>query len=160
MKKLILLFVLTVSSVAFSQSTFKDDVDILQSVYGKEKTELVQKYMALSGTQADAFAKVYTDYEVERKTLGQKKIQIIQNYATSYQTLNDEVADKLASEMIDNNIAYDKLYAKYYKQSKKAIGAVNALKFIQLEIYLQTIIRLKIQTEIPFIGEMDLIKTN
>jgi hypothetical protein len=154
MKKLILALMLAISTVSFAQSTDKDDVDIVQAVYGKEKTELVSKFMALTGTQADAFAKVYDEYEVERKLLGQKKIQIIKDYAANYENLTDSSADKLAKESLDNNLAYDKLYAKYYDKSKKAIGAINAAKFIQLEVYLQTVIRMEIQTAVPFIGEM------
>ena len=57
-----------------------------------------------------------------------------------------------------NNIAYDKLYSSYYDKVKKAIGATNATKFIQLEIYLQTEIRSSLQNTIPFVGELEMTK--
>jgi hypothetical protein len=158
MKKVFLLFVLAVSSTAFSQSTMKDDIDIVQSVYGKSKAELVSQYMALTGVQATDFTKVYEAYEVERKKLGQEKIQLIDQYAIDYATLTDANADVIAKGVLKNNLAYDKLYSAYYEKVKKVIGAVNATKFIQLEIYLQTEIRSTIQNAIPFVGEIEMAK--
>jgi hypothetical protein len=155
MKKIILSILFLSTLGIYAQSSEQDDIDIVQAVYGKEKTELVSKYMALPADQVEAFSKVYAEYEAERKALGRQKIQIIKEYAASYVNMNEESADKIAKEALNNNMAYDKLQSKYYGKVKKEIGAVNALKFMQLENYLQTIIRLELQTEIPFIGELD-----
>ncbi|PWA08198.1 hypothetical protein [Flavobacterium laiguense] len=158
MKKVFLLFVLVVSSTAFAQSTMKEDVDVVQAVYGRSKAELVTQYMALTGVQATDFTKVYDAYEVERKKLGQEKIQLINQYATDYATMTDANADVLTKGALKNNLAYEKLYSTYYEKAKKAVGALNAAKFIQLEIYLQTEIRSSIQNAIPFVGELDMSK--
>jgi len=158
MKKVLLLLTVVFSTATFAQNSLKDDVDVVQSVYGKSKSELVSQYMALKGTQATDFAKIYDAYELERKKLGQEKIQLINQYATDYATLTDVKADAIAKQALKNNVAYDKLYSTYYEKAKKAIGAVNATKFIQLEIYLQTEIRSSLQNVIPFVGELDLTK--
>lgn len=64
------------SAATFAQSTLKDDVDVVQSLYGQSKSELVSKYLALTGVQATDFTKVYEAYEVERKKLGQEKFKL------------------------------------------------------------------------------------
>lgn len=156
MKKLGLILMMALASFSsFAQSSFKEDVEVIQSVYGKSKSELVKQYMNLSDAQAAAFAKVYDSYEAERKALGQTKFQLLNDYATNYETLTDAKADELAKGTLKNHIAYEKLYSKTYNQAKKAIGSINAAKFIQLEVYLQTIIRSEILEAIPFIGELD-----
>jgi hypothetical protein len=155
MKKLFLALALAISASTFAQSTMKEDVDIIQGVYGKSKKELVGGYMKLDSAQTVAFWKLYDEYEVERKALGQKKIQLINDYANNYATLTDAKADELAKASLKNNADYESLFSKYYEKNKKIIGAANAAKFIQLEIYLQTAIRSKIQDAIPFIGEID-----
>lgn len=161
MKKLSLILMMAAASFSsYAQSTFKEDVEVVQSVYGKSKSELVKQYMNLSDAQATAFAKVYDSYETERKALGQTKFQLINDYAANYETLTDAKADELAKGTLKNHIAYEKLYTKTYNQAKKAIGAINAAKFIQLEVYLQTIIRSEILEAIPFIGELDKSKVN
>jgi len=158
MKKLIVIFMLVISAGIFAQSSMKDDVEIVQAIYGKSKADLVTQYMALSGTEAQAFSKIYQEYEAERKSLGKKKIQIISDYATYYENLTDENADRLTKAALKNNLDYEKLYSKYYEKSKRVIGAINAAKFIQLEVYLQTQIQSEVQNSIPFIGEIDLTK--
>jgi hypothetical protein len=159
MKKLSLIFIMAIASFSsYAQSSFKEDVDVVQSIYGKSKSDLVKEYMNLSDTQAAAFTKVYDNYETERKALGQTKFQLINDYAVNYATLTDAKADELAKGTLKNNLGYEKLYDKTYGQAKKVIGAINAAKFIQLEVYLQTTIRNEIQNSIPFIGELDKTK--
>ena len=114
--------------------------------------------MALSGTQAAEYTKVYDAYEVERKKLRQEKIQLINQYASDYATFSDAKADLIAKGVLKNNAAYDKLYSAYYEKVKKAVGAINVMKFIQFEIYLQTEIRSSIQNAIHFVGELDMTK--
>lgn len=156
MKKLSLILIMVVTLFSsYAQSSFKEDLDVLQSVYGKSKSELVKQYMNLSDTQSSAFTKIYDDYEAKRKVLGQTKFQLINDYAANYETLTDAKADELAKGTLKNHIAYEKLYCKTYSKAKKAIGSINAAKFIQLEAYLQTIIRSEILEAIPFIGELD-----
>jgi hypothetical protein len=155
MKKLIFALAIFISTGAIAQSTMKEDVDIIQAKYGKSKKELMGAYMKLEGAQSDAFWKLYDQYEMERKALGQKKIQLLNEYAEHYGTLTNEKADELTKAMLANAMDYEKLFSKYYDKSKAVIGALNAAKFIQLEVYLQTSIRSEIQNAIPFIGEVD-----
>ena len=157
-KIIIVLAILFAVNFGYSQSSFKEDVDVVQSIYGKSKSDLMKEYMNLSDSQAALFAKVYDKYEEERKALGQVKFQLINNYAANYATLTDQKADELAKGILKNNLDYEKLYTKTYSQAKKAIGAINAAKFMQIEVYLQTIIRGEILDSIPFIGELEKTK--
>lgn len=160
MKKLLLVVAVAISSVSFAQSGAKEDVAVIQSLYGKEKQELVKTYMKLEGTQAAAFEKVYDKYEAERKLLGKKRMELIGEYADHFETLTDAKADAIVKATLKNNIAYENLYLKYFEQAKKAIGTLNAAKFIQLENALQTAVKADTQDAIPFIGEIDRTKKN
>ena len=155
MKKLILAVLVAFSTGAFAQSTMKEDVDIIQAHYGKSKKELVGAYMKMEGAQSEAFWKIYDQYEEERKALGREKIRIINDYAASYSSLTDVKADELGKAAMKNNMDFEKLTSKYYEKVKTAAGAMQAVKFIQLETYLQTAVRSAIQDAIPFIGELD-----
>jgi len=50
---------------------------------------------------------------------------------------------------------YSKLYDTYFKKFSAVTGGKNAAKLFQLETYLQTIVRLAIMNNIPFVGELD-----
>jgi len=156
MKKLFLFLAIIASTSIFAQST--DDVILVQSLYGKSKGDIIKDYLNLAEPQATAFQAVYDNYEAERKALGQKKIQIINDYAINYDKITDEKADELAKNNLKNNVDFEKLLSKAYGKAKKAVGPINAAKFIQLEQYFQTTIRSAVQDEIPFIGELEKTK--
>ena len=158
MKKVLLILLVTLTTGVFAQSTNKEDLDVIQGIYGKSKKELAAAYMAIPEAQSAAFWVVYDEFEVERKALGQAKVAVINDYATNYETLNDESADKIAKAALKNNMDYQKLFGKFYDKYKKAVGAVSAAKIIQFEIYMQTAVQTEIQNSIPFIGEMETLK--
>jgi F0F1-type ATP synthase membrane subunit b/b' len=156
MKKLFLFLAIIASTSIFAQST--DDVILVQSLYGKSKGDIIKDYLNLAEPQATAFQAIYDNYEAERKALGQKKMQIINDYAINYDKITDEKADELAKNNLKNNVDFEKLLSKAYGKAKKAVGPINAAKFIQLEQYFQTTIRSAVQDEIPFIGELEKTK--
>jgi hypothetical protein len=145
------------SSLVMAQSN-KEDVDMLQSMFGKNKKELVQAYMTIPEAQKAPFWAEYDKYENERKALGRDRIALIDDYANNYVTMDD----KKASELMDKKLKwvgeYTKLQKKYFGSMTKIIGGVQASKFFQLEDYIENNIRLMIQESIPFIDELDKTK--
>ncbi|QBN17684.1 hypothetical protein [Flavobacterium nackdongense] len=158
MKKVFLIVLVALTTGAFAQSTTKEDLEVIQGIYGKSKKELAAAYMAIPDAQASAFWKVYDEFEVERKALGKVKVAIIEDYASNYANLTNESADKIAKAALKNNMDYEKLFGKFYDKYKKAVGALTAAKMIQFENYMQTAVQSEIQDSIPFIGEMEAIK--
>jgi hypothetical protein len=142
--------------ISASAQLTKDDVNLVQSIYGKDKRDLMQQYMTFKDSAtARSFWKMYDAFEVERKKLGQDYIKILQDYADNYDKLSNNKADELVTKMSANNIAFENLYIRYYKKMKPVVGALKASQFIQLESYLRSVIKTSILDEIPFIGEID-----
>lgn len=158
MKKVFLLLLVAVTSGVFAQSTDKEDLEIIQGIYGKSKKELAQAYMAIPEAQSAAFWKIYDEFEVERKALGTAKVGIINDYAANFANLTDEAADKIATAGLKNNMDFQKLLTKYYGKYKKTVGAITAAKIIQFENYMQTTVQAEIQDAIPFVGEIEVLK--
>jgi hypothetical protein len=154
MKKLLVIAVMFVSFASVAQSN-KEDVDLIQSIYGKEKKAIVAEFIKLEGAQSDAFWKLYDEYENERKVLGKQRIALLERYASSYMTLDDANTDQLMKDMIALGTKTDKLIGTYYGKMKKASGVKAAAQFAQLESYLLSVIRANIFENIPFIGELN-----
>jgi len=154
MKKLFVLLAVCVSTFSYAQSN-KEDVDFIQSIYGKEKKNIVADFIKLEGTQKDAFWKLYDEYEVKRKELGQKRVALLEKYASSYGTMDDAATSQLIKETASLGAATDKLIVTYHKKMEKAAGVKAAAQFYQLEAYFLSVIRAAILENIPFIGELD-----
>jgi len=145
---------LFMSPFVMAQSN-KEDIDIIQSAFGKDKKELIRDYMGLPGKDSAAFWKLYDEYEDKRKVIGRERINLLEQYANGYQNLDNAKADKLATAILLNDAKYNTLYQTYYKKFSSILGAKNAAKFLQLEMYVQTYVRANVMREIPLIGELE-----
>jgi hypothetical protein len=154
MKKLFLMAALFTSVAALAQSN-KEDVDFIQSIFGKEKKIIVNDFITLEGARKDAFWKLYDEYETKRKELGQKRIALLEKYAATYSTMDDAATSQIIKETIALGAANDKLISGYHKKMEKAAGFKAAAQFYQIEVYFLSEIRAAILENIPFIGQLD-----
>ncbi len=156
MKKLFIFTasMMLISSFVMAQSN-KEDVDIIQSAFGKDKKELVRDYMELSAKDSAAFWKLYDEYEDKRKGIGRERINLLEQYATGYKNLDNAKAEKLATSILTNDAKYNTLHQTYFKKFSTILGAKNAAKFLQLEMYVQTYVRANVMREIPLIGDLE-----
>jgi len=154
MKHLMLLCIGTFIFLSSYAQSNKEDVDMIQAMYGKQKKEIAAEFIILPDAKKDAFWKIYDDYEAERKALGKKRINLIEKYANAYDTLTDKSTDAIIKETIAMQKSTDALIAKYYDKISKSVSVKPAAQFYQLEYYLLSMVRTEILTQIPFIGEL------
>src|SRR4051812_33390815 len=100
--KRLLLFSLAALCVlsSFAQSN-KEDVDLIQAMYGKEKKAIVADFIMTPDTaKKAAFWRLYDAYETERKNLGKKRIALLEKYANDYANMNEKSADDIMKQTI------------------------------------------------------------
>lgn len=154
MKKLLIVAIVLLSTAGFAQSN-KEDIEIIQSLYGKEKKAIVAEFIVLEGAQKDAFWKLYDEYETKRKELGKQRVGLLEKYAANYATMDDATTDQIIKEMTSLGAKTDKLIATYYGKMKKSSGVKAAAQFVQIEAYVLSVVRASIMESIPFIGQLD-----
>ena len=155
MKRILLLAACLFSGGLLMAQTNKEEIDLFQSIFGMEKKALIAEFIKVEGAEKDAFWKIYDDYEVKRKALGQRRISVLNKYVDSYATLDDLTTDEIVKEVIALQSQNDKLIADYYKKIKKDAGTKPAAQFYQIEGYLLSKIRAEIMENIPLIGDLD-----
>ena len=138
---------------AFSQTNV-EEVDLFQSIFGMAKKSMVSDFIDLGNYAEADFWQLYDKYEVARKDLGKKRLELLDTYARAYMSLNDVRTDEIIKDMAIQKKSLDKLIFKYYKKMGKTVGIKPAAQFYQLENYLLSAIRLEILNNIPFIGEI------
>lgn len=150
----LMLFVATMMcSVTFIQAqSMTEEVDLLQSLYGMEKKELVSEFL---GESVNAnFWTVYDAYEMERKNLGKSRIDLLKNYAENYTQIKGDKADELVKMAESLSDKQNKLISSYTKKVRKVAGSEVAAQFYQIEQYLLSATRTEIFESIPFIGAL------
>lgn len=150
MKKITLLLAfLVTTSFAFTQSD--EEVDLVQSLFGMEKKEVVADFVQPSETQKDAFWKLYDEYETERKELGKQRLALLQLYAGEFLTMTSEQADEWTMGVIDLQKKTDELIITYYGKIKAQSDGILATQFYQIENYILTYIRMNVLQDVPFV---------
>lgn len=153
MKKTLVIGILCFLALGVKAQT-NDDIAFFQSIWGMEKRAIVEAYMdGLSPEAASTFWTEYDAYEAGRRELGKERVMILSDYAEYYASLNDDIARDLVLRTSANNIAIQKLLKKTFTKMSKAVGAVQAAKFVQLENYFLTAIQMTILEGIPFVDE-------
>jgi hypothetical protein len=153
MKKItVLMAAMVIAFASYAQSN-KEEVDLFQAALGMEKKAVVENFVKPDAAQKDAFWKLYDEYEAARKENGKKRIQLLEQYARTYQTMTNENADLWAKDVMKLQAVTDKLIVTYYNKIKKVTNPVVALQFYQIENYILTAIRMEVLEGIPFVGE-------
>ena len=153
MKKVILLVSALILTAGIKAQSNKEEIDLMQSVYGMEKKAMVEEFVKVDPAQKAAFWQLYDEYETARKDLGKRRIELLEQYADSYDRLTNETADAWTKEVLDLSKKTDALLVTYYNKIKKITNPIVALQFYQIEGYILSGIRLKILGEIPFPGK-------
>jgi hypothetical protein len=149
MRKLSLLFVAIFAFSFVNAQSTKEEVDIMQAAFGMEKKAMMAEFVKVDASQADAFWKLYDEYETTRKAYGKERIDLLDKYVENYNKLTNESADSWTKEVISLQKKTDKLVITYYNKIKKATNPVVALQFYQAEGYILSGIRLSILEELP-----------
>jgi hypothetical protein len=159
MKHLLLLTIGTLFFISSYAQSNKEDIDMIQSIYGKEKKAIIADFiMPADDAKKDAFWKLYDEYELKRKANGQKRIALLEKYANVYTSMDDKTTDEIMKELLSLQKSVDGLIIEYYNKIKKSVGSKQAAQFYQIEGYLLSATRIYIMGNIPFIGELEKIE--
>jgi len=155
MKKIysIIVAVLISTIVVNAQDSSKEEIEMFQALFGKEKKELVKDLIKFNPDQTTKFWPIYDKYEVERKELGRERIELIKSLADAYSNMNAEKADAVVKQTISLRAKQEKVLTKYYKVMKSSIGSEKAFEFFQFESYLLTEVRSAIMEQIPLYSQ-------
>ncbi len=150
MKKIIItLSFLTLCLSAFAQAT---ETELVRSAFRLEKKAVVAEFLQLSDADAGKFWPIYEKYEQERlASVGNRRVQLIENYAKKYETMDDASADKMVSESASIQKKEVAVREKYYNTVKKSVGVGIAARFYQIEDVISVATRMQLYNAMPLL---------
>ena len=126
----------------------EDELQLMQSLYGMEKRDIVDEFVELSDVQSEEFWRLYDEYETKRKELGKRRFELVNKYVNEYGKVSPANADTFMKEAIQLRNKSNSLRDSYYKKIKSRTDPVVAMQFYQIERYLSDLIRIEILEEI------------
>ncbi len=149
MKKVTILLALVFSFSLLKAQSNKEEIELVQSVFGMEKKAIMAEFVKVDAAQKDAFWALYDEYETKRKELGKNRITLLEDYANNYDKLTNEKAAEWTKQVISQSAKTDDLLVTYVKKISKATSPIAALQFYQVESYILSGIRVSLLEELP-----------
>lgn len=149
MKKIILVAICAVFAMVSKAQSTTDELKYLQDVIGMKKQQYVEQHMFLSAADAPKFWAIYDDYELFRSEIGERRLANINEYVLNYGKLSNEKADQLMKTSFAISDDLDKLLQKTYARMAKDISPVVGVQFIQIELYIEAMVRKALTEQVP-----------
>jgi hypothetical protein len=125
------------------------ETELVRSAFKHEKKEQVAAFMRLRDSEAAKFWPIYNEYETSRSAIGDRRIKLLQQYATAYEKRDTAVVEKLWKESASIQKAEIALREKYADIVRKRISSAVALNFYMVEDYISTAIKVQLFNSIP-----------
>ena len=129
----------------------ESDIALLRQDVQTRKMEIISDAMDFTDQEASAFWPAYRDYANEQQKLGDKKYQLIKDYAENYDQMDDAKAAELTSRMVELDKGALENRLEYLPKFQKVLGAKRAARFFQIDRRLSMMIDLQLASQIPII---------
>lgn len=128
-------------------------VELARSDIRIHKALIIAQNLPMTEEEAAEFWPLHREYEAALGKLNDQKLAHIVRYAKSYNAggLSEQEAQELAKGSFDLEEKRTDLRRKYFKEFQKAIPAVKAVRFFQIENQLTMVLDLQVAASIPLI---------
>ncbi len=154
MKNVALLFFIILFSAlrSYSQGT-KSEFEIIRSIFETEKKGYFEKHMALSPDEETIFWPIFEDYEIDKSKYARKRMEALRFFVENYQTMTSGQAKDYINDIFSFQKRDLKLKKKYYRLMSNNLSHQIAVRFIEIDEYVNTSIKLRILESLPYIKE-------
>jgi Cu/Ag efflux protein CusF len=133
---------------AQAQSSYDDTQQLIAQIQA-DKRAVVLKAMALDDAQMTAFTPLYDAYQADRKKLMQRGVDLVNAYASNYDSMTDDAAKGLLKDWFKLLDDEESLMKGTAKKLDKVLPTTKVLRFVQVENKLNTLLRLPGVQAIP-----------
>jgi hypothetical protein len=134
--------------VSQAQSAVDDQQQLLAQIQ-TDRRAIVFKTMNLDDAQVRAFTPVYDAYMAERKKLADRGGELLNAYASNYDSMTDDAAKGILKDWLKLQDDDTALTREYAKKLGKVLPPTKVLRFVQIENKLDAILRLPAVRGVP-----------
>ena len=149
----LLVIAICLAVVPNAWSQFEDDraVQLTRSAIQAERQAILATNLELSEKESAIFWPLYEEYRKALESAVNTRVDLLNQYFASYETLTDLEATAL----LDKHIAWEKEVLKvrstYAKKMGKALSGKTVARFFQIENKMDIIVEYELAGEIPLI---------
>jgi hypothetical protein len=147
---------MTFSLFALSPLRAQDQAPSIDSAIEVGRASMRADRITIIGTAMDfnqkdgaAFWPIYRQYEHERSTLEDGRVEVVKEYENSYPNLTDAQAKAMAERMFEYEARLAEIKKKYFKKFNKVLPALTVTKFFQLDRRIDLMADMNLESSLP-----------
>lgn len=148
MKSLLVVVLMALTTTVLAQDK---TLELMRQDLKTQKVAIMTASLPMTQAQADAFWPVYREYGLELSKLGDRRMAVLKKYAANIDKIDEKLADELVRESFSIATDRNDLLEKYYAKASKAVGAVTAARFVQVENQMLTLLDAQIIDQVPLV---------
>ena len=135
---------------ALGQTTSpNDDTQLLIAQIQSDKRAVVLQAMNLSDAEVKAFTPIYDEFQRERKVLFERGGDLLNKYASNYDTMTDAAAKDIMKDWFKMKDDQQALLKNYAKKFGKVLPAAKVLRWVQIENKLDAVLQVQAARIVP-----------
>jgi hypothetical protein len=158
MKKKILIALAAMASLGAAEGALaqasgtvnmSDQEQLLVSQIQTDKRAIVVSSLGLTDAELAAFTPIYEKYQGEMKKLFTRSGEILNKYASNYDSMTDDAAERILKEAFEVREDRNDILKDYASKLGKKLPAIKVLRWVQIESKLNTLIDWQMAQVVP-----------
>lgn len=127
------------------------EMHAIESEIGPEKRAFIEEQLELTAEQGAKFWPIYDAYQEALRGFNQRRLDNILKYARAYNAgaIDDATATAIAEEALDLEKDEAGQMDRTFRKLRKAVPAVKAVRYLQVENKLRAIVRFEQAVQVP-----------
>lgn len=126
-----------------------EQIEIVRAATAAERKIMVMKEMNLTAEEAEKFWPLYEEFRNKMRIVGDKRVRIITDYAASYSTMTNELAEELLDDYVDYLDQQQDVTKRYIKKFRAILPDRKVARYFQLEHKLDAVVDFELAARIP-----------
>ena len=154
--KRLIVMVLAIMLIGFvgsatAQDKAADNMAIVKEKISTDKKLFIATNMQLTESEAKSFWPVYEAYQAELGKLRDREVKLIEEFATNYEAMSDDVAKKLLDDSLSIDSDHLKLRQSYLSKIQGVLPDKKVARFYQLESKIDAVLEYELAKRIPLV---------
>lgn len=156
----LLLLSITIRLVAQNPpDTLYGSSNIITEIFGKSQDSIINHFVHILPFEKTDFLCLVREYDKEKIPLRNERLVLLRVYNEEFSSLDEQRMNMITKQIMRNDREFILLQIRYLSRMTRLLGATKASQFFQLDNYLDQVTRLYIQTDLPFIRELESDRT-
>jgi hypothetical protein len=154
--KRFIVMVLAITLIGFvgsaaAQDKAADNMDIVKEKISTDKKLFIATNMQLTESEAKDFWPVYEAYQAELGKLREREGKLIEEFATNFETMSDDVAKQLLDDSLSIDSDHEKLRQSYLSKIRGVLPDKKVARYYQLESKIDAVLEYELAKLIPLV---------